>query len=152
MPSLFAAASAIVPCPSASPLACRCCRYRHCRQRRRRTCPTDPCCPPPPPPLSFRRRASFCCHTVLRSGLQLLTPPLPSRLPSRRSPYGITVDNAAPAVAVAVPPPHELLLLHPSPFGIAVIAEATAATAVSQAMVLAGSTSQLKWRGSMLRS
>ena len=49
MPSLFAAAPALVPCPSASALAHR--LHRHCRHRRRRMRLAD-CRRPLPPSLS----------------------------------------------------------------------------------------------------
>ena len=92
MPLLLAATPAIVPCLSASPLACRRCRCCRRQRRQQRTRPTDRCCPPP---SLFRRcRASFCCRAVLlagfccravlRLGSQSLTPPLP--LPSPTTP------------------------------------------------------------------
>ena len=151
MPPLFAAAPAIVPCLSASPLTCRCCRRHRRWGRWRGTHPTDH---HHPPPLPFRRRASFCCcavllagfccRAVLRSGSQLLTPPLlsPSPMtPTMSSPVLSDVfllrDCAAgfrcrqpiivaTKLSLPLPPPISLLslscLLQPSFLAIAIAA------------------------------
>ena len=71
---------ALVPCPSASALACR--RCRRCHHRRQWTRPANRHCLPPPSPSRRRRRP---CHPV---NIRCTVPPQslspPSRLRHRR--------------------------------------------------------------------
>ena len=119
---LFAPASAIVPCPSASPLACRCCCRRHRRHSATKRAFAFA-------PFSVRDCSRWCHLLLLRHSpfgiavanaavAAVAIPPLCKLLPLRRSPFRIASINTA--AAVNVPLPRELLLWRHSQFGIAV--------------------------------
>ena len=133
MLSLFAAALALVPCPSVSPLACHCRRCCHCRQRWQ-TRPTNHC--RPQPLLPSRHRTSFCCRAILCLGPQLSTltplptpPPTTMPMPVRRIPPPRFELHRRP------PPPPTNHCCHQSVFAAA--ANLIAFTLLSVAAILA---------------
>ena len=140
---LFAPASAIVPCPSASPLACRCCCRRHRRHSATKRAFAFA-------PFSVRDCSRWCHLLLLRHSpfgiavanaavAAVAIPPLCKLLPLRRSPFRIASINTA--AAVNVPLPRELLLWRHSQFGIAVTPSRHHASICFCALLWSGSQS-----------